>query len=62
MCLIRQGKARKLLARARKEQDAGPSAAKIQIFCMAHAGECSKKLVDIRSQLNWQCWEPGLSG
>lgn len=62
MCLIRQGKARKLLARARKEQDAGPPAAKIQIFCLVHAGECSKKLVDIHSQLNWQCWEPGLSG
>lgn len=39
MCRIRQGKASQLLARARMEQGAGPSAAKIQIFCMAHAGE-----------------------
>lgn len=42
MCLMRQGKARQLLARVRKEQGARPSAAKIQIFFMAHAGECSK--------------------
>lgn len=62
MCLIRLGKARELLARVRKEQGARPPAAKIQTFCMAHAGGCSKKLVDICSQLNWQRWKPGLSG
>lgn len=61
MCLIRQGKARQLLAGVRKEQGARPSAAKIQISCMARAGECSKELVDICSQLNSEHWEPGLS-
>lgn len=61
MCLIGQGKARQLLARVRKEQGARPSAAKIPIYCMADAGECSKKLVDICPQLNWQHWKPGLS-
>lgn len=61
MCLIRQGKARQLLARVRKGQGVRPSEAKIQIFCMAHAVECSKKPVDICPQLNWQHWKPGLS-
>lgn len=62
MCSARQEKAGQLRARARKEQGAGLSAAKEQIFCMSQAGESSKQLVGIDSQVSWQHWEPGLSG
>lgn len=47
-------------ARARKKQGAGLlSAAKMQIFCMAHVGESSRRRMGVRSRASW---EPGLSG
>lgn len=57
-----RGKHGSFCARARKKQGVGLSAAKVQIFCMAHAEESNKQLMGVYSQASWQHWRLGLSG